>query len=141
MNVQPPSLAQAGAARLAAPAATAAGALLAVAVAGLVQAGSLPAWQCTWLRWTGLPCPGCGATRCLAACGRLDFAAALLWNPLAFVTLAGLLAWALLGALAHALPSPTLERWQHRMTQFCSARTLVAAIALNWLYLCWALPR
>ena len=41
---------------------------------------------CLFYELTGLKCPGCGVTRMLVSIARLDFAAALHYNPFLFVT-------------------------------------------------------
>jgi len=43
---------------------------------------------------TGLPCPGCGGTRAMGAICTGDFSTAWNLNPLAFVTCAALIIWA-----------------------------------------------
>src|SRR5678815_2963225 len=54
-------------ARLDAPLAAGVGTILATVAARMVIGGTPPMAECHWLRWTGIPCPGCGGTRCLAA--------------------------------------------------------------------------
>lgn len=74
-------------------------------------ASALPPCPFHWL--TGFPCATCGGTRALLALGRLEFAAALAWNPL--VALAGIVfaaggMFALGAAIAGRdvrVPSPT----------------------------------
>ena len=39
---------------------------------------------CVFLHFLGVPCPGCGMTRALLAILRLDFVAAIKYNPLIF---------------------------------------------------------
>jgi hypothetical protein len=124
-------------ARLDAPLAAGVGTILATVAARTVVGGTLPVPECHWLRWTGIPCPGCGGTRCLAACGRLDLAGAFFWNPLV-----ALLALAFVGWSALALAKPLLaEKVSTRIAGLFSTRRIAILIALNWLYLCWALPR
>ncbi|HEV8630441.1 MAG TPA: DUF2752 domain-containing protein [Thermoanaerobaculia bacterium] len=76
---------------------------------------------CAWRRVTGIPCPGCGMTRAMAALARGELGAALHLHPFAPLVLAE--AAALWGAIGHALsrggalvlPSWLLERlvvWQ-----------------------------
>lgn len=50
---------------------------------GTHQQLGLPA--CTFLRWTGLPCPNCGMTTCFAHAAHLDFGAAFLTQPFGLV--------------------------------------------------------
>lgn len=129
---KPPSLPR-DRASIEVPLAVGAGAALAVFTATRMSSGALPAFTCILMRWTGIPCPSCGGTRCLAACGRLDFGAAFAWNPLV-----ALAAFALLGWSALALVDP---RCAEKVRALLTGRRLAVAGALNWLYLCWALPR
>lgn len=122
----------------------------AAAAAGVLCAASCARWiverggwavDCHWLRWTGLPCPGCGATRCLAACGRLDFAAAWQWHPLVTtLALAGVL-WPLLVLAGCAFGTGWPERTIAWIAQALTRRRVLAGIAAHWVYLCWAWPR
>lgn len=97
--------------------------------------------ECRWLRWTGIPCPGCGATRCLSACGRLDLAGAFQWHPLVATLAIAFLAWPVflvIGRTWHLRwPLGVVQRIQKSIT----GRSFTAAVIANWLYLCWALPR
>ena len=114
-----------------------AGVALAVFAATRMSSGALPALGCTLKRWTGIPCPGCGGTRCLAACGKLDIASAFSWNPLVALAAVALLGWSTL-ALAH----PGLaHRAAKNLGAFFTGQRIATILALNWLYLCWALPR
>lgn len=76
---------------------------------------------CAFRRITGIPCPGCGMTRAMAALARGDFVAALHLHPFAPLVLAQAVAlWAKVGeALLRrrpfTLPPRLLERlmiWQ-----------------------------
>ena len=42
-------------------------------------------WNCPIKYLTGVPCPGCGLSRALAALLRLDFRTALRFHPMVFV--------------------------------------------------------
>lgn len=44
-------------------------------------------WNCPIKYLTGVPCPGCGLSRALAALLRLDFWTALRFHPMVFVLL------------------------------------------------------
>ena len=115
----------------------AAGAVLAVIAARLMQDGALPAHSCPMFRWTGIPCPGCGGTRSLAACARCDLAAALFWNPLVALVAVAFVAW---GALALA-DARLAEQVSMRVSRWLTPRRFAAVVALNWLYLGLTLPR
>jgi hypothetical protein len=124
-------------ARLHAPLAAGVGTILATVVARTVVRGTLPLPECHWLRWTGIPCPGCGGTRCLAACGQLDLSNGFMWNPLIALLALASVGWGVL-----ALAKPLLaEKVSTRIAGLFSTRRIVILIALNWVYLCWTLPR
>lgn len=53
------------------------------------------AWPCLWKKCTGIECVGCGFTRACAALIRMDWTAALRFNPLVFLV-APFLGWKLL---------------------------------------------
>lgn len=90
---------------------------------------------CPFKTLTGLPCPTCGVTRAVMAMTRLDFAAALAFNPLAAAA-------ALFGALyllyAGVVLAARLRRFRPRLTprDLNVARVAVLTVlAANWLYL------
>lgn len=120
---------------------TAGGTVCAVVYARLAQAGFGFVPECRWLRWTGIPCPGCGATRCLAACGRLDFAAAWQWHPLVAALVVAFIAWPLLLAAGRMLRLSWPDEAIETVQRACTKRWFTAVVIANWLYLCWALPR
>jgi hypothetical protein len=113
--------------------------LLVLAGARLSLAWPIPLPYCLLKRLTGIPCPFCGTTRCLQACSRLDFAAALQWNPLALAACAATAAWFMVWAVDRLWN----RRWLgalHRAVQFRALRLgLVGALFLNWVYLWFAL--
>jgi hypothetical protein len=88
---------------------------------------------CPFHALTGLPCPGCGATRALVALAQGDVVRAIGWNPLAtsvfvsaWVACAVLPLWV---AARQPLPqfAPVLP-WRSR-------GTMIALLAGNWAYL------
>lgn len=108
-------------------------AVMAAAVAGLALAAAWClergiGWPCLFLNLTGVPCPTCGMTRCLAALASLDFMAALRFNPLICLLAAGSLALPFAWGRAGRLPV-----WWWRVA--------AAVAALNWIYLWLFLPR
>jgi hypothetical protein len=110
----------------------------------LVRVGLQQQWPmpfCLMRRFTGLPCPGCGATRSLSAWAHFDPLTALQFNPLFFIATVAALGWALTGLL----DATRGTRWQHRFHETLSlhltTRRAVALLAANWVYLCFALPR
>ena len=116
-----------------------AGMLLLLAGARVSLAWPLPLPFCLLKRLTGIPCPFCGTTRCLQACSRLDFAAALHWNPLALVVGAGVAAW----FIAWAVDRLWNRRWLGALRRALQVRPLkfglMGAVFLNWVYLWLAL--
>jgi hypothetical protein len=105
-------------------------ALVAAAPWAAALAARVPA--CPVKTLSGWPCPACGTTRAAVALAGLDPGAALLLNPLAtlgWIVLVGgglvVAAVALAGRpLAEPRELPRAARWG-----------IVAALALNWLYL------
>jgi Protein of unknown function (DUF2752) len=106
-------------------------ALVCAAAAPLAPAfaKALPPCPFHWL--TGFPCATCGGTRALLALGRLDFGAAIAWNPL--VAVAGIVFLvggfvALVSALTGRdvrLPNPT----------FGLRIAFALALTANWAFL------
>jgi len=93
-----------------------------------------PAPPCPLLHLTGIPCPTCGATRCLQALLVGDLPAAFGWNPLIALLVIGTPAALLYAALAtlgilrpFAHPGPRAAR--------ALAAGAAALLALNWGYL------
>jgi hypothetical protein len=112
---------------------------LALAAASAALLAPLVPWlaplapPCPFHALTGLPCPGCGATRAVLALARGDIAGAFGWNPLAtFTLLAGFVACALAPAwVALRGPLPVLAPVLPARARVA----LAAALAGNWIYL------
>jgi hypothetical protein len=110
-----------------------------VALAAVVAGRSYALWREQFVvlcpAWTifGIPCPTCGATRAVVAVMSGDIGAGFGWNPLA--ALAALLAVvavpATLLVLSGALQPPRMPTQWPPVTR----AALVAALALNWVYL------
>jgi hypothetical protein len=113
-----------------------------VLAAGSLSAAVLAPWAplfarllpaCPLHAWTGLPCPGCGATRAALALTRGDLAGALAHNPLVALGLVGLLGAGALAPLwvwargplpvAHGVPANLLRA------------TIAGTLLANWLWL------
>lgn len=107
----------------------------------LSQYVSIPWPRCGLLALTGIPCPLCGSTRCLAAWSRLDPAAAFAWNPLVAIACIGICAWGLLWLFDRC----TGLDWANRLAlRFVRKPWLLLAAFLvlaNWVYLILHLPR
>jgi hypothetical protein len=85
-------------------------------------------WRCPSMALFGIPCPGCGSTRALAALSHFHFVDALRFNPLIVTT------------LALVLLAPLLKiSWENFERR--GWRLFGVAVGLNWLYLLFFLPR
>lgn len=99
----------------------------------------LPLPPCPLRALTDAPCPFCGSTRTFAALARLDFAAALRLNPLVCV---GAVAAAVVWLLTLRRGADRGRRMTASWTKGTAWKWLLAiALALNWLYLWFHLPR
>lgn len=100
---------------------------------GSTLAGALPA--CPLKRFTGLPCPSCGATRTALALAHLDFAGAFDVSPLATLAWLGVIAGGLAAGLAavagYAVPDLP------RRIPLGWRLGAVAIVVVNWIYLIW----
>lgn len=110
------------------------GASFGMAAAWLKSPLPLPA--CVFHQLTGIPCPACGATRCVRDFIGGHFGAAFAWNPLVFCALIGVIFFdfyaltVLLFRLPRARPAITSSTVANAL-RFA----VVALIATNWLYL------
>ncbi|MCF7849686.1 MAG: DUF2752 domain-containing protein [Kiritimatiellales bacterium] len=94
------------------------------------------AFHCRFHQWTGLPCPTCGATRCLRMILHGEIGAAWKMQPLVFS------ASFLLGGLAAYSMLASIFKWRVLRVHFESrteqrlAAALVAVLFIgNWVYL------
>jgi hypothetical protein len=113
--------------------------LLLLAGARLSLAWPIPLPFCLLKSITGIPCPLCGTTRCLQACSRLDFAAALHWNPLSFVACIGIVDWFVAWAVDQLWDRRLLEALRRALQVRTIRLGIVVAVFLNWVYLWFAL--
>lgn len=85
---------------------------------------------------SGLPCPTCGATRCVIALLHGNVAQAWQFNPLIFVALACVAAFDVYALVALASRGRRVRltrlRWPGPVFVRCA---FVAVLALNWAYL------
>ena len=72
-------------------------------------ASGLPLPHCTWRALTGFACPSCGATRCVRWLCAGDFLAALLINPLVFLSLIGIAFYDVYAAIVLIFRLPRLR--------------------------------
>ena len=107
---------------------------LAAATAWLALA--LPWPKCPFLSVTGLPCVTCGATRSAMAFVHGNFLTGLRWNPLAFVTLCGVVAFDLYALAVITGRTARLRIVDWTIAEKNAARIVVISLlALNWIYL------
>lgn len=96
----------------------------------------LPVPGCMFHAMTGLPCPTCGATRCMRAFFAGNFVGALLWNPLFFLVL---LAGVLFDCYAAVVLFLRLPRLRFEKVPPRAAKAIRLAFVLlvsgNWMYL------
>jgi len=101
----------------------------------------LPLPFCLMREMTGIPCPGCGATRSLLGWSHLNPLEALRFNPLFFVLTVGLVVWASATVVDRCLGTRWVERMQTVQKRWPTTRWLIAMLAANWLYLWLTLPK
>jgi hypothetical protein len=113
-----------------------------VVILGAVLLGGLFIWsglrlpKCLWHQITGIPCPGCGSTRCVRALAAGDIGRALVMNPFTFLCFTFAMLYAVYAAtvLAFRLPRLRLENIPSRIAW--TARIGVAvAVLTNWVWL------
>ena len=111
----------------------------AIAFLGILAAGLLPLRtilpRCRFLEWTGLPCPGCGATRVADALahGRIPDAFAAGPFLAASAVVFALLTAAALLALILGRPLPAVR--MSRRETLAARLAFGLALLLNWAYL------
>lgn len=99
----------------------------------------LPLPGCPLREMTGMPCPFCGSTRAFAALARLELGEALRLNPLVSLIACVAGGWWMLSILRRRDPRAWLK---HSFMAGTAWKWLLAvALALNWLYLWFHLPR
>jgi hypothetical protein len=109
--------------------------------AKLAQDHHLP-WPPCWIReLTGVPCPTCGATRSLLAFTKLDFPSAFHFNPLFSLGLVALTMWVAGVALDRVFGWRMMDRVREAGKRWPLGRIGIGLVALNWVYLCFNLPR
>jgi hypothetical protein len=99
---------------------------------------NIPWPQCALRTLTGIPCPFCGSTRCLAAWASFDVVQAFRFNPLACV---GFGAWLLLWLWdCSSGGNRALSLWR-RLQRPPGPVVFMLAALLNWAYLLAFLPK
>jgi len=107
-----------------------------LAFAAIWLALGLPWPRCVFHDVTGLPCVTCGMTRSAIAFFQGHFLAALKWNPLVFAFLCGVTAFDI---YAFAIVTTRALRFRivfrSQTEKQYARRIMIAALALNWVYL------
>jgi hypothetical protein len=110
---------------------------LSLALIGLVWLRSgVPMPECTWKNLTGIPCPGCGATRTVRLLLDGAIRDALLMNPLFFAVAAGVALYDVYAAVVVAFGLPRL-RFEN-LPAWSGGPIRIGAVALivgNWFWL------
>jgi hypothetical protein len=96
----------------------------------------LPWPRCLFHDLTGLPCITCGATRAAVQLFHGHFIAAWKWNPVVFVALWALSIFNAYAFVALVWRAPRLRiEFQTRAERKYARILVIAALALNWVYL------
>lgn len=117
---------------------------LSVTVTGAVIAGiwlqsGIPTPVCVFHEFTGFPCPGCGATRCVRHLLKGEWLTAFLLNPVFFVTVFLFAIYDVYAATVLALRLPRLRFDQIPSWLGTAARFGIPAIILiNWGWLVYS---
>ncbi len=98
--------------------------------------------QCVFMRVTGLPCLGCGGTRCARHLVHLDFGQAFLFHPGFFLVVMVAALWTIHSALFWlsrdklrlrlALDDAQARRWR---------MVFIALLVIHWAWQCYYLTR
>ena len=87
---------------------------------------------------TGIPCFGCGGTRCMMALAHGDIIGAIAFNPLVVLGLLTLLVWLGVSIRRAGKPSP-IEKPARKKRRWVTVAIVLAVLA-NWAYLIAFLP-
>jgi hypothetical protein len=92
--------------------------------------------KCTWHELTGIPCVGCGGTRCVRYLLQGDWLAAVRINPLIFLTLGAVALYCTYAAVVIAFRFPRLRfaawpEWANWSVRIAAVLVLIA----NWAWL------
>jgi hypothetical protein len=115
-----------------------------VVLVGLVDVAvrySLPWPKCGFRALTGMPCPFCGSTRCLAAIARLQFGQAVYFNPLVVVVCVALCAWFVLWLIDCWRGQARAMELCHRIQRKPWPAILAVVLLVNWVWLMLKLPK
>ena len=104
-------------------------------IGALIHAG-MPLPKCLWHELTGLPCPGCGGTRCARAIISGSLGKAFAMNPLVFTSFASMVVYDIYATTVLLFRLPRLRfskvpAW----LGFWSRVAAATVFALNWTWL------
>ena len=96
--------------------------------------------ECVFMRLTGLPCLGCGGTRCARNLASFDFAQAFLFHPLLWTIILLAAAWSLWSAVWWVRRDPGRLRLAADEAGWTALRRgFLGLLCLNWLWQCYYL--
>ena len=115
-------------------------------------AGALIAWgwflsglqlpQCVFIRLTGLPCLGCGGTRCARNLVHLDFGQAFLFHPGFFLVVLAATLWTIYSVIFWLRRDTLRLRFFVDPAQTRRVRvTIFLLLAAHWAWQCYYLTR
>ena len=101
----------------------------------------LPLPECTFARWTGIPCPSCGGTRAMQALFAGEVGQAFTFNPLLVAGLFGSVVFSAYAVLATLRGSHRLRfgKFPKKLVHVIRMSVLLVA-GLHWAYLIRTLP-
>lgn len=98
--------------------------------------------QCVFIRLTGLPCLGCGGTRCARHLVRLDFGQAFLFHPGFFLVVLAATLWTVYSAVFWLRRDTLRLRFFVEPAQTRRLRvTFLLLLAIHWAWQCHYLTR
>ncbi len=90
---------------------------------------------CMFKAWTGIPCAGCGTTRCLVQFVQMHWAAAFLFNPAAFAICVFSIFVILYTAVVRLFKTPRITLAATENGWWVLRGTAAILLASNWVYL------
>ena len=98
--------------------------------------------QCVFIRLTGLPCLGCGGTRCARNLVHLDFGQAFLFHPGFFLVVMAAILWTIYSAVFWLRRGPLRLRFFVEPAKALRVRvTFFFLLAVHWAWQCYYLTR
>jgi hypothetical protein len=98
--------------------------------------------QCIFMRLTGLPCLGCGGTRCARNLVHLDFVQAFLFHPGFFLVVTMAILWTIYSAVFWLRRDTLRLRFFIEPAQARLFRvTILLLLAAHWAWQCYYLTR